>query len=76
MEVIYTVHSAHETPIDVNATFNGAEIAATVSGYVVELVSEGDTMSHVLRAMPGADSDFLTANFPVGARIKGTFSVA
>ena len=76
MQITYTVHSASATPVDVEATFNGQTISATVDGYVVELVSEGGTMSHTLKAMPGADKDFLAANFAVGSSVVGTFALA
>ena len=76
MQINYTVHSATSTPVDVQASFNGQTITATVDGYVVELVSEGGAMSHTLKAMPGADKDFLAANFAVGASVVGVFSLA
>jgi hypothetical protein len=76
MEIRYIVHSASPTAIDVEAVVNGETMLVTAQGYVVELVSESGIMSHTLKAMPGADVDFLRDHFPVGAVITGTFAVA
>lgn len=76
MEVKYTVHSSTPTAIEVDAVINGVTVPVTAQGYIVELVSEDGVMSHTLKAMPGADCDFLAANFPVGANVVGSFAVA
>ena len=76
MEIRYTVHSASPTAIDVEATVNGETMLVTAQGYIVELVSDSGIMTHTLKAMPGADVDFLRDNFPVGAAVIGSFSLA
>ena len=76
MEIKYTVHSATPTAIEVDAVINGVTVPVTAQGFIVELVSEDQVMTHTLKAMPGPDCDFLAANFPVGASVVGTFAVA
>jgi hypothetical protein len=76
MQITYTVHSAAAVPVEITADFNGVAIPATVDGFIVELVADNGTATHTLKAMPGADKDFLEANFPVGAKVIGTFAVA
>jgi len=75
MQTKYTVHSASQTPFQVEASYGGQTISATVTGLIIELISEGGDMTHTLKLMPGADLDYALANFVVGAEVTGTFAL-
>ena len=75
MKIAYQVHSVSVTAFDVEVEFQGRKITTPINGMIVELVSDDGTMSHVLRAMPGADAEFAAANFTVGARVVATFEL-
>lgn len=75
MEIIYTVASCSEDPVDVIATVNGREVSAKVMGLVVELVSEDESMGHTFRFTP-EDMTAAKDMFAVGETITLTFSKA
>jgi hypothetical protein len=73
MDITYTVHSCVEEQIDVIATVAGREVAAKITGLVVEVVSDEGNMGHTLRLTP-TDLDAAKALFAVGNKVKSTFT--
>ncbi len=75
MQIIYTVASCSEDPVDVIATVAGREVPAKVMGLVVELVSEDKSMGHTFRFTP-TDLTDAKEMFAVGEKIIANFSKA
>lgn len=72
MHIAYTVHSVSSDPMPVTASFNGAEIPATVESLTVELVDQAGLHGHTFRFC-GADLPEAKAMFIKGATIQVEF---
>ncbi len=68
----YTVHSVSEAPFTVSATVGGKQRDVSITGLIVEIVSEDGSMSHTLKLTD--DLDAARALFVVGANVTLTVS--
>lgn len=67
------VHSATIDQFAATATMDGEDVAVTVPGLVVELVSPDESMTHTLRIRKNVDQ--AKAAFVPGAGVSATFTV-
>lgn len=72
----YTVHSCETQAVSIKATLNGNEVEATVSGLVVELVTDDGSQGHTFRFTPTGDEDMAAkkALFVVGNKVRCDFT--
>ena len=72
MKLTFNVHSSEPADFAVKVSFNGKEIDATVTGLVVELVSEDGSMSQVLRLTE--DVEAMRALFVTDGSVTATYT--
>lgn len=70
----YKVHSCVEDDFAVAATVGGREVEAKISGLVVELVSDDESMGHTFKFIP--DNFEIKDALTDGAEVTVTLSVA
>lgn len=76
MQVNYTVFSAEKHPVEVDATFSGQVIKATVDGLAVQLVPSDVSHGTVKLVFAGEQMAAAEALFVAGAAIRATFEGA